>query len=205
MDERHRAIGPTSCAGELTKLDVAERHLVAVILQQDVAAGRVAEALDVLVFALGDQRLHFRAPDLELHHLLAVQPVLDVVPPDDESRLVPFADRLRRVRRRRDQIVERPGRPVAVHPCLRIRVPLIVQDLHLVADTGVTLAVGCLRDQVLEAAVAARASFHSSASSKLPYSPVVMMSPPESGFSPFATFLIAPSSTAHPCAGNVVE
>ena len=48
------------------------------------------------------------------------------------------------------------------------------------------------------------ASFHSSASSKLLYSPVVMMSPPDSGFSPLPTFLMVPSTTAQPSAGKVV-
>src|SRR3954451_18223362 len=140
---------------DLTELDVPERHLVAVILQQDVAARRLAEALDVLVFALRDQSLHLRAADFELHHFLPVEPVLDVVAADDQADLVPFADRVRGVRRGCDQIVERSGGPVAVLAHLRVGMPLVVQDLHLVPDTRVTRAAGRFRNQVLEAAVAA--------------------------------------------------
>ena len=56
---------------------VAEPDLVAVILEQDVAILRLAEARDALELALRDGGIERGLFELVLEHLLAVQPVLD--------------------------------------------------------------------------------------------------------------------------------
>ena len=60
-------------------LHVPVAHLVAVVLEQDVALDLRAEAGHVLELALGDGRLQLGAAELVFEDLRAVEPVLDVV------------------------------------------------------------------------------------------------------------------------------
>src|SRR5882672_10572446 len=82
---------------EAADLDVAESDRVAMVLQSDVAAPCAAEAREVLELALADPPLPVRGPQLVIHHLHAVQPMLDMRAPHEQARLVPRTDRLRRV------------------------------------------------------------------------------------------------------------
>ena len=74
------------------------------------------------------------------------------LPVTSDARMVPLADRPRRVRRSGLDVVERRGLPLSARH-LGVLVPLVVDDLILVADSGVTV----FGDEVLQPAVAAGA------------------------------------------------
>src|SRR3954468_19409885 len=74
--------------------DLAVPHLVAVILDEDVSALRLAEARDVLELALGDRRLELGRFEIVFEHGLAVEDVRDVLALDDHLAGVPLAGRL---------------------------------------------------------------------------------------------------------------
>src|SRR6266508_5094494 len=59
-------------------LDVAERHVVPVVLHADVPSPRARVVREILELALADSPLPVRGPQLVLDELHAVQPVLDV-------------------------------------------------------------------------------------------------------------------------------
>src|SRR3954451_14912650 len=69
--------------------DVAEGDPVAMVLQSDMAAPRAAIAPEILELAYADPPLPVRGPQLVIHHLHAVQPMLDMRAPHDQARLVP--------------------------------------------------------------------------------------------------------------------
>ncbi|VXC68312.1 hypothetical protein SPHINGOT1_120399 [Sphingomonas sp. T1] len=107
------------------------------ILKQDRPLHGVAEPGDPGIFALRHQRAERRRPAVIFDHLEAVQPVLDTRAAHHDHRPVPFARRIDPLARacrvgqvlRRDQIVERAERPVAVATHLRIGMPRIVEQL----------------------------------------------------------------------------
>src|SRR5689334_6025580 len=136
-------------AGDRTDLEVAVADGVAVVLQQDQAVLRLAEALDVLELALGDRLAERRAVERVAEDLGAVQPVLDVVAADDDAAGVPLARGLQGAVGGGHDVVER--RRLPVRPDLGVGVPLVVDQLVLVADR----AVAVLEHEVLQAAVAA--------------------------------------------------
>src|SRR3989442_4146744 len=74
-----------------------------------------------------DPRLPVGARELVLHHLYAVQPVLDVVPLDQEADLVPFARGLHDPGRRGIEAVVRTRRRQAR---LAVGMVRVVQHLH---------------------------------------------------------------------------
>jgi hypothetical protein len=111
---------------------------------------RLAEAGDVLELALRDRVAERRRVELVLEDLLAVQPVLDVAAVRADFADVPFAGRLDRTLVRLQHVVERGG--LAVRANLGVGVPLVVDDLILVADCRALI----LEDEVLHAAVGAR-------------------------------------------------
>src|SRR5215207_255343 len=80
--------------------DVAELYLVAVILKSDVAFGRFAVVGHRLELAAGDFFVPFRRSELILEKLLSVEPVLDVIAVDDQSRGIPLACRMHDAARR---------------------------------------------------------------------------------------------------------
>src|SRR5262245_21562358 len=129
-------------------LDLPVPHLVAVILEQDVAVLRRAETGDVLELALRDRGTQRRRVELVLEHLLAVQVVLDVQGADDHFARVPLPCRLHRTVVRRHHVVERARLPVRTD--LRVGVALVVDHLVLVADGGGLV----LEHEILDAAVA---------------------------------------------------
>src|SRR5262245_5874594 len=110
--ERPRTLLPGPCRHrELPDPDVSERHFVAVILQQDVAADLRAPPRFVLELARCLRRHERWALELVLDHLHAVQPVLDVFAVDDDAAGIDVACRLERlVRGRGNRVVERRGR-----------------------------------------------------------------------------------------------
>src|SRR3954471_7360503 len=130
-------------------LDAAVPHLVAVVLQQDMAVLRLAEPRDVLELALRDGGAQRRRVELVLEHLLAVEDVLDVRAADDHFAGVPLAGGVHRPIVRREDVVQRRG--LTVRADLRVGVPLVVYQLVLVPDRRGLI----LEHEVLDAAVAA--------------------------------------------------
>src|SRR3954465_93146 len=135
-------------------LDIAEENFVDVILKHDMPGALLREVGDAVVFAFGEQRIHLRRAELELHHLGSVEPVLAVIAAKDDPRAVPFAYRRELfVGARCDQIVKRSG---AVGRHLVVFVKTVVQHLVLEAERRV---VGRVRhrdlfgDVVFDAAV----------------------------------------------------
>ena len=95
----------------LQRLDsnVAEPHLVAVVLQEDMTFELGAPTGFILELALRLRCHERRASQLVLDHLDAVQPVLDVQAVDDDPAAVDLARRFQRLARRsRDRVVQRP-------------------------------------------------------------------------------------------------
>src|SRR5262245_31025131 len=116
--------GLASAAGrrQLANPNIAERHLIPVVLQKNVTLQLRAPARFVLELALRLGRFEGRALELVLDHLDAVQPMLDVHAVDDDAAGVHFAGRLERlVRRRGNRVVERRRR--AMRTDLRVRMP----------------------------------------------------------------------------------
>src|SRR5262245_10034902 len=135
---------------QLTNPDIAEPHLVAVVLQQDVPLELRAPAGLILELALRLRGLQRRALQLVLDHLHAVQPMLDVHAVDDDPAGVDLARRFQRlVRRRRDRVVERRG--LTVRSDQGVSMPGVVDDLVLVRDRTVSI----FGHEVLDAAVGA--------------------------------------------------
>jgi hypothetical protein len=81
-------------AGEASNLHVPVPHLVAVILDEDVARLERAEPRDVLELAVGNRLLQRRAVQLLRQHPSAVQIMLDRRAHRDDAAGVPFAGRL---------------------------------------------------------------------------------------------------------------
>src|SRR5262249_652860 len=88
-------------------LDATEGHLVAVVLEVDLALLEGAELFPLPELAPGDAAVPVFAAQLVADDLLAVEPVLDVVAVDDDPRLVPLADGPGRVLARGVQAVAR--------------------------------------------------------------------------------------------------
>src|SRR5262249_38314537 len=84
-------------AAEYPDLDVAVGDLVAVVLEGDLTLFQGAELLEFPKLAPGHPALPVAAAELERHHLLAVEPVLDPVAVHHNPPVVPRADRPRRV------------------------------------------------------------------------------------------------------------
>src|SRR5688572_2190437 len=121
----------------LSDLHVAVPDPVAMILQKDMPVLQLSKPLDALELALVDGGLQVGRLELILQHFRAVQPVLDGLAPHDDPRKVEFAGRLDRAVRGRQDVVERRRLPLRAQ--LRIRMPLVVDDLVLVADRRVAI------------------------------------------------------------------
>src|SRR5262245_55391107 len=98
---------------QLADLQVAEADPVAVVLQQQVAALVLVEAVHTLELAVGDRLAKRVRVQLVSEDLAAVEPVLDVVALQDDARLVELPRRPRLRRRGRQHVVEGSG-PAAV-------------------------------------------------------------------------------------------
>src|SRR5258708_2811356 len=92
---------PMRLSYERADADVAERDLVAVVLECEVSGLVETVARHLRELARGDLPLPLGAPELVLEELHAVQPMLDVAAAHQDARLVPAADRARAARRRR--------------------------------------------------------------------------------------------------------
>ena len=161
MDTEHRAgavarsAGLEACRQQHLDLDVPERDLGLVLLQDDVAGFREAVVGPRLEFTVRDLCLPRVGPQLVLEQLLAVHPVLDVAPLDHDAAFVPFARRLGDVDGRRIQVVIGTRSAVAVLACFGIRMALVVEQLVLRPGEIARLVARRLDDAVHHAAVAA--------------------------------------------------
>src|SRR6266571_1501094 len=79
--------------------------------------------------------------------------MLDVIALDDQPNLIPFANGVELLVRRRDQIVKSACGAVPVFPCFRVRMTFVVEYLHLEPQTRITALHHVLIDQILDAAV----------------------------------------------------
>src|SRR2546422_366427 len=86
--------------------NLAIPDLVAVMLQINEAGLFLRETRHVFKLAAGDQLIELCAAEFELHHLDAIEPILNLVALSNDADLVPFADRLELLVLRRDQRVE---------------------------------------------------------------------------------------------------
>src|SRR5262249_42778668 len=126
----------------------------------DVAFGGFAESLRGFELALGDVLLQVLAAALELDHLDAIQPVLDVIAFDDDSRLVEFADGIELLGFAcRDQVVKRSGGAIARDPRFGVGMIYVIQNLIFKTDGGFAGRGQVFGNQVLDAAVAALRQF----------------------------------------------
>src|SRR5438093_2855236 len=151
--ERFLLSGPTP-RRQFPNSDIAEGHLVAVVLQQDVPLQLGSPSRLIFEFAPGFRSHERRALQLVLDHLDAVQPVLDVQAVHDDASRVELAGGLQGlVGGRRDGIIKRCGG--AVRSDAGVRVAGIVYHLVLVRDR--TAAI--LGHEVFHAAVAAGRDF----------------------------------------------
>ena len=159
MSTRRPASSATTCGafrarsgrggGKPSDLDVAVPDAVAVILKQDEAVLQLAEARDVLEFALRDGFAQGGTVELVLEHARAVQIVLHRRTVRNDPALVELPGRLQRTILRGQHVVER-GR-LAVRSYFRIGMPLVVYELVLVADSRWHI----FEDEILQPAVAA--------------------------------------------------
>src|SRR5439155_12914505 len=78
-------------AVQIPDANVPEVHLVAVILEHGVPTPSFREPRDRAVLARGERGVHTRRAEVELHDLLAIQPVLAVRPDELDPRFVPLA------------------------------------------------------------------------------------------------------------------
>src|SRR5262245_36121087 len=94
MATEPRRWGPRSrfAGAQLPDSNASEVHLVSVILEHDVPAPSLGEPRDRPVLAGRQRRVHRRRAEVALHDLLAIQPLLDVAPHEDDPGLVPFAN-----------------------------------------------------------------------------------------------------------------
>ena len=136
---------------QLPNPDTPERHLIAMVLQRDVAPGRPAVPGPLLELAGPHPGFPVGAHQFVFHDLDIVEPVLNVMPPHHQADLVPFPCRFHHPRWSGIQPVGRPGRGQAV---LAVRVSGSVQDLHL--RTAVVALRAGLGDPVEDPAVPAR-------------------------------------------------
>src|SRR5262249_52742948 len=145
---------------ERANLDIAEPNGGAVILKQDVAFADFAESLRGFELALGDVLLQVLAAALELDHLDAIQPVLDMIAFDDDSCLVEFADGIELLGFAcRDQVVKRSGGAIARDPRFGVGMIYVIQNLIFKTDGGSAGRRHVFGNQVLDAAVAALRQF----------------------------------------------
>ncbi len=135
--------------GQASDLDVAVPDAVSVILQEDEAVLQLAEPRDVLELALRDRCAQRRAVELVLQHASAVQVVLDCRPVRHDPALIELTGGPDRTILSGEDVIERRRLPMRAD--LRVGVPLIVDELVLVADGRIQV----LEDEVLQAAVAA--------------------------------------------------
>ena len=71
--------------GQWANLKIAEPDAAAVILQEEVGFDLVAEAVDVLEFALGDGGFHCRAAAFVAQDFNVIEPVFDVIAFDQDD------------------------------------------------------------------------------------------------------------------------
>src|SRR5262245_7510115 len=137
LDLHSSALAEMTLRFQLANLDVAIPDGVVVVLQQDVAFGGFAESLRIFELALRNALFEILAATLELNHLHAIQPVLDVIAFDDYAREVEFADGIELfVLARGDQIVERSGGVIARDARLCVGMVGVIQNLILKAHAG---------------------------------------------------------------------
>src|SRR5690242_5334076 len=95
---------------DLPNLDVAIKNFIAVVLQDDMPRASIGESLQHAILALRQRRIHSRRSEIELHDLLAVEPMLAVIATKNDARGVPLPNRLQSLFVvRRDQVVQRAG------------------------------------------------------------------------------------------------
>src|SRR5262245_56342427 len=123
------------------------------ILQQNVSSSHVTESGNVLVLTLGDQRLQLRTAQFKFHDLGSVEPVFHMVALNDQPHLIPLADRMQHFVGGSDQVIEGARRSVPVPALSRVRMPFIVEDLHLESHSGVSALDHFLGNKVLDATV----------------------------------------------------
>src|SRR5690606_20680633 len=140
-----------SSSGQRPDLQVAEPDRIAMVLQYDIAALLDAETGIFGELAGLIEAVPAFAPDLVLDHLLAIQPVLDVVAARNDARLVPLPCRADDTGRRRDHVVQRARPAVTIHAGVGVRVTLVIEDLHL--RTGVPRCLRVLRRPIDHPAV----------------------------------------------------
>src|SRR5262249_44296727 len=85
----------SSLRGKIPQLNVSEPDVAAVVLEQKVAFHPFAETLHTLELTLRNGRFDCRTAALVLQHFDVIEPVLDVVTADENTRVVHFADRPR--------------------------------------------------------------------------------------------------------------
>ena len=96
-----------------------------------------------------DESLQSWVRVVDIHHSLAVQPVLDLRAPRDNPSRIPFPDRLGSVLRRLERIVERRGVRAGV---FAVTMPVVVENLILILPrTVINAAVPALGDLPLKA------------------------------------------------------
>src|SRR5690606_16787686 len=94
---------------EAANLDVPVPHLVTMLLQGDMAVGSGPKPFPGGELALGDALLPVVAAELGLHHLLAIEPVLEARPVDHNPPLVPLPRLTGGILLRTIEVVERSG------------------------------------------------------------------------------------------------
>ena len=118
-------------------LHVAEADFVAVVLEEDVAGGVVAEVRPVTILAVGDEGVPLFVAALILQHLGAVEPMLDVVTLDNDHgclEAVGIGKVVPRTVAGGDEVVEGGLRTIALHAEFGIGMEFVVEDLELTAD-----------------------------------------------------------------------
>lgn len=145
--------GLVGLVGQLADLDVLEADGVAVVLQEDVALGLVAEVGPVAVFAVGHEGVPLLRVALIFEELDVVEPVLDMVAADDDHGGVELVEDEGLVVADGDEVVEGPELAVALDAELGVGVTQVVEDLEFAADgrSGALVEGGV--DEVLDAAV----------------------------------------------------
>src|SRR5688572_2109883 len=99
--------GTRRCERALEPADfhVAEPHLIAMILQRDMALARAAIIRHLDKLALAHHGFPFRSPQIVFDHEVAVQPLPHMAIVHFDARFIPLADWPHGGRRRRMQIV----------------------------------------------------------------------------------------------------